>query len=149
MSSLTLKKNHPFDVSYLRQLSISQEDLRLVRPDASFPIKDEEWTSLFAKETYVSFLVYSNDELIGHFGLVENPERRYCIVFVYLSPTHRSGGLAFELMKRAEEYARHEFGANEIFLNVQESNPRAIALYKKCGFTEVFQKGTTIRMEKK
>lgn len=52
---------------------------------------------------------------------------------IFVEPRCRRQGLAGELMKRAEEWAR-ERGARDIWLNVGGGNDKALALYRSQGY---------------
>ena len=58
------------------------------------------------------------------------------IIRFYVDRPWHGQGLAQELMRAAAEHARAA-GARTLWLGVWEQNPRAIAFYRKCGFTEV------------
>jgi len=58
------------------------------------------------------------------------------IVRFYVDRPWHGQGLAQELMRAAAEYAQAA-GARTLWLGVWERNPRAIAFYRKSGFTEV------------
>jgi diamine N-acetyltransferase len=58
------------------------------------------------------------------------------IVRFYVDRPWHGQGLAQELMRTAATHA-HAAGARTLWLGVWERNPRAIAFYRKCGFTEV------------
>jgi ribosomal protein S18 acetylase RimI-like enzyme len=58
------------------------------------------------------------------------------IVRFYVDRPWHGQGLAQELMRAAAEHAEAA-GARTLWLGVWERNPRAIAFYRKCGFTEV------------
>lgn len=49
---------------------------------------------------------------------------------------HRGGGIGTALLGAAEQHAR-ERGLHAVQLSVVDSNPRAEALYRRCGFTTV------------
>jgi ribosomal protein S18 acetylase RimI-like enzyme len=58
------------------------------------------------------------------------------IMRFYIDRPWHGLGLAQALMGAAAEHARAA-GARTLWLGVWERNPRAIAFYRKCGFTEV------------
>jgi diamine N-acetyltransferase len=58
------------------------------------------------------------------------------IVRFYVDRSWHGQGLAQRLMDAAAEHA-HTGGGRTLWLGVWERNPRAIAFYRKCGFTEV------------
>jgi GNAT superfamily N-acetyltransferase len=66
---------------------------------------------------------------------VTGPEPMEIVRFYVDRPWHGQG-LAQELMGAAAAHAQG-VGARTLWLGVWERNPRAIAFYRKCGFTEV------------
>jgi ribosomal protein S18 acetylase RimI-like enzyme len=66
---------------------------------------------------------------------VTGPDPMEIIRFYVDRPWHGQG-LAPELMRAAATHA-HAAGARTLWLGVWERNSRAIAFYRKCGFTEV------------
>lgn len=58
------------------------------------------------------------------------------IIRFYIDRPWHGQGLAQELMRAAAEHAQAA-GSRTLWLGVWERNPRAIAFYRKCGFTEV------------
>ncbi|HEY6940959.1 GNAT family N-acetyltransferase [Dokdonella sp.] len=54
----------------------------------------------------------------------------------YVDRAAHGSGVAQRLMQAVRDIAR-EFGAHALWLGVWEHNPRAIAFYAKCGYTDV------------
>lgn len=54
----------------------------------------------------------------------------------YVARRWHGGGIARPLLARACDAARR-FGGTSVWLKVWERNPRAIAFYSRCGFTDV------------
>lgn len=54
------------------------------------------------------------------------------LVGVYVTPSHRSTGVAGELLATIEEWARVQ--GDFLLLHVHEQNPRAIAFYERSGY---------------
>lgn len=148
MNRLKLKVNSPFDVGPLKELFVLEEEVLFLPPGATYPLGDSEWNALFLDSTNVSLLLYSDESLAGHFGLVPEEHLRFRLVFFYVARKFRGTGVAAEIVERAERFARDTFNARELSLNVQDFNPRAIRLYQRCGFREVSRSGTTIYMAK-
>ncbi len=63
--------------------------------------------------------------------------RKGHIVSLAVLPEARRRGVATELMKRAMEAMKSQYGADEYYLEVRVSNEPAIKLYKKLGFRAV------------
>ena len=89
--------------------------------------------------------VASNQSGVNHVHVCENGSevvavlqwrqlgREAEIFDIAVEPAHRRQGLATLLLKRVLSLAK-ERGAQEIFLEVRESNAAALALYRKFGF---------------
>lgn len=60
-------------------------------------------------------------------------DRHFHIFLLYVDPDHRRQGLATQLMRQAEEWARAR-GDHQLGLQVFQVNTRAIALYQKLGY---------------
>lgn len=58
------------------------------------------------------------------------------IITVAVHPDHRRGGIALHLLSLFEDIARSR-GAGSVFLEVDEANTGAMALYLGVGFSEV------------
>ena len=61
-------------------------------------------------------------------------EQKFYVHQLYIRPRSQGLGLGHRLMACAEERAR-ELGADRIWLGVMVENTRAVAWYKKMGFT--------------
>lgn len=76
--------------------------------------------------------VYSDSESISAFICAEYILDEGCITAVVVSPDARRRGIACSLIKYIERLRQKR----NIYLEVNENNLQAIALYKKCGYTE-------------
>jgi len=69
----------------------------------------------------------------------------------YVGHEYHGAGVA-QLLMDAALAAAHERGASAVWLAVWESNPRAIAFYRKCGFSDVgskvFSLGTDLQSDR-
>ena len=83
---------------------------------------------IIAKEDYISGLIYSTVCL---------DEADICIV--YVKKSERKKGLGSELINKLLTSLK-EKGVKKTFLEVRKSNIPAISLYKKCGFTKLFER---------
>ncbi|WP_166354245.1 GNAT family N-acetyltransferase [Phytoactinopolyspora limicola] len=57
------------------------------------------------------------------------------VIGVYVSPSARGGQVAEKLMTRTVEWAYSDAGADRVRLFVLEDNTRALAFYRRMGFT--------------
>ncbi|MCH5353166.1 MAG: GNAT family N-acetyltransferase [Acutalibacter sp.] len=67
---------------------------------------------------------------------------------LFVRSQYRGQGLSKPLLKTVEAYAREQ-GCNTLFLDTRITLEPAVSLYKKFGFSVVFQQGLYIQMEKK
>ena len=102
-----------------------------------------------ADPSVTTILARADGDLIGY-AQVRRSTPPSCVTQVdpielhrlYLDKRAKGSGLASELMLAVRKAAK-EFGAQHIWLGVWEHNPRAIAFYRKTGFSDV---GSTIYM---
>ena len=102
-----------------------------------------------ANPDVLTLLAQRDDELVG-FAQVRRSPPPPCVAEraaielhrFYLDRRLQGTGLAAQLMQAARDAAR-ELGGRHLWLGVWERNPRAIAFYRKAGFTDV---GSTIYM---
>ncbi|MBQ47018.1 MAG: ribosomal-protein-alanine N-acetyltransferase [Zetaproteobacteria bacterium] len=77
------------------------------------------------------------------------------LLFIYVRPNFRKEGVGHLLMNEFIEWSEHTAKANDIFLEVRESNIAAIQLYKRYNFEKVgvrksyYQDGETAIVMKK
>jgi ribosomal protein S18 acetylase RimI-like enzyme len=57
------------------------------------------------------------------------------VVSVYVAPAHRGSGLATRLLDGVRAWATQEAGLNRLHLFVHEHNDRAMAFYRRYGYT--------------
>ncbi|SEF47239.1 Acetyltransferase (GNAT) family protein [Caloramator fervidus] len=81
------------------------------------------------------FLKY-NDEYIGYGQIINSSEGFYLINFGII-PEFRGKGYAKYFLNQLILKAK-EFGVKDLYLKVENNNEKAINLYKKIGFIEVF-----------
>jgi diamine N-acetyltransferase len=103
----------------------------------------ERQTAELRAERMITLVAEVDEQAAGYAQLgrgaappaVSGPEPMEVIRFYVDRPWH-GRGLAYQLMAAAEDRARAG-GARTLWLGVWERNPRAIAFYRKCGFTDV------------
>jgi len=66
---------------------------------------------------------------------------------LFLEERYRGRGIAGELLKTVENYARKQ-GCRKLFLDTRITLEPAVSLYRAFGFEVVFQQGLYIQMEK-
>lgn len=153
LADIKIRRGRPEDATALARLAalcFSQtfsaenrpEDLRDFLASAygetqqSRELRDPDWITLLA---------YAGSTMVG-FAQVVRHDPPECVqgeaVEVsrfYLEASVLGRGIAPRLMDEVFAAAR-EFGSRKLWLGVWERNPRAIAFYRKCGFTDVGSK---------
>ncbi len=107
----------------------------------------EQQVAELADPRVITILARSNDELVAYAQVRKGPSPS-CVTQespielhrLYVDRRLHGSGLAQKLMAAVHQ-AAHDFGASHIWLGVWEKNPRAIAYYKKAGYSDV---GSTI-----
>ncbi len=147
---MVIVENCPLDTVILERMIRNPEDLNLVWPLAHNPFDHDQWREVLDPgRGIISFWVYEGESLIGHAALdrAEDPHTRV-VRFLYILPEMRNRGMGQKLLDLLEAYARDRLQAKRLILRVRNFNERAIACYRKCGFTEFFREGTLMMMEK-
>jgi ribosomal protein S18 acetylase RimI-like enzyme len=88
-----------------------------------------------ASETSTSFFLWVEGEPCGMVGAFfeQTPPRRAFVCALWIAPPYRGGSHAADLVHTACAWLRQR-GAKEIFAWVADSNPGALAFYRKFGF---------------
>lgn len=143
-------ENIPLDTQVIASLINDHEDLHLVWPKARWPFDHEQWQKVLDPGTgNKSFLVYRDDQLIGHAAIRRSEEPGvYSLNYLYLLPQMRSKGLGQKLVELLEQYAKEKLSAKKLVLVTRTYNPRARQCYWKCGFREYSREVTLVRMAK-
>ena len=66
---------------------------------------------------------------------------------IVITTSMQNKGYGTEALKRSVEYGFNELGLNRIYLGVYVNNPRAIHVYKNCGFKEYGRDDVDVFME--
>jgi len=147
---MRLVENIPLDTQILADLITDRDDLHLVWPNAKWPFDHGQWQKVLDSDSgHKSFLVYEDNELIGHAAIrrMEEPGV-YSLNYLYLLPHMRSRGLGAKMVGLLEQYAKEELSARKLVLVTRTYNPGARKCYSKCGFREYSREVTLIRMSK-
>lgn len=91
--------------------------------------------ALFADPDVTGLIAEVDGAVAGYAKLFHaRAEQKFYVHQLYIRPRSQGLGLGHRLMACAEERAR-ELGADRIWLGVMVENTRAVAWYKKMGFT--------------
>lgn len=96
------------------------------------PWNEAEIVKCIGSDDYVYFKATESGETIGYIGVMPVPPE-YNICNVAVMDSARRKGVATALMAAAEELAAKS-GGGTVYLEVNETNAAAIALYRKRGY---------------
>lgn len=124
-------------------LSIGMKDARTasrIHGEAfARPWGDGEFENLISQPSVFGFIACpegrARDAAAG-FVLCREAAGEAEILSIGISPRHRRAGLGWRLMRSAIQEAERR-GAEEMFLEVDETNAAAVGLYRKLGFVKV------------
>ena len=88
----------------------------------------------FSQKNFYGLKICSGEEIIAYIGASFTPWEGE-IMIVATKPECRKKGYAQKLISSVLDYARLN-GVEKVFLEVRESNDKAISLYKKMGFIQ-------------
>ena len=102
---------------------------------------DGEIGALLAQEPVFGFMARRPGKRArpGGFVLARLVEGEAEILTIAVRPKHRQSGIGWRLMGAVLRHLRSE-GAQSLFLEVDEGNDAALALYRKIGFSKVAER---------
>ncbi len=104
------------------------------------PWSDGEIQALVSQETVFGFVARRTNKgtqsLPGGFVLARLAANEAEILTITVRPKYRQSGIGWRLMGAVLRHLRAE-GAQTLFLEVDEGNEAAVALYQKLGFVQV------------
>jgi ribosomal protein S18 acetylase RimI-like enzyme len=101
------------------------------RPEAHWKSQLAERT---ASRTSAQWVLDAGDRFVGTMSCVRDEMGRVHVVGVYLAPAYRGRGLLRRMLDEVAEWAR-ERGVTTLALEVAKENERAVAAYRRLGFT--------------
>lgn len=84
---------------------------------------------------YFNLAAFSDDTMIG-FYIGEKAGPDFTLMDICVAPEHQGKGIAKQLLSQFIAYSEQQ-NAETLFLEVRESNSRAIKLYESAGFIEM------------
>ncbi len=115
---------------------LKEEDLdevsRIEEETFSTPWSRDSFKDTIDNDNTLYLVAYKDGEVAGYAGLWQSLDEGE-ITNVAIDSRFRRLGIAYKLMNILEEKG-HERGINAFFLEVRESNDKAIKLYEKLGF---------------
>ncbi|MBR5164476.1 MAG: GNAT family N-acetyltransferase [Ruminococcus sp.] len=86
------------------------------------------------EQSYTYLSVYDGGDLCGYIAVKPEQDDRFFLSKLYLRVDKRGQGIARLMLERVFEEAR-KHGKSSVYLTVNKHNDRAIAVYKRTGFT--------------
>ncbi|HJM47298.1 MAG TPA: GNAT family N-acetyltransferase [Candidatus Marinimicrobia bacterium] len=125
------------------------KELHLTNSNMTYPFKFNQWMTLSYKvqntETWVAFL---GEWVVGMISLKQiSEEKRGHLFHLYINKQNRNQGFAQKLIRKIEEEMK-EYNLKILTLNVVPGNSKALALYKKMGFTIIDSNKKKLTMSK-
>lgn len=93
-------------------------------------------TEQIENQHYSYFAVRDNGELCGYIGVKSEDDDRFFLSKLYLHKNYRGKGISSLMLAKVFDEAR-KIGKKRVYLTVNKHNDRAVAVYKKIGFTTV------------
>lgn len=84
---------------------------------------------------YFNLAAFNKNTLVG-FYIGEKAGPDFTLMDICITPSEQGKGIAKQLLSQFIEYGEQQ-NAENLFLEVRESNTRAIALYERAGFIEM------------
>lgn len=84
---------------------------------------------------YFNLAAFNKNTLVG-FYIGEKAGPDFTLMDICVTPSQQGKGIARQLLSQFIEYGEQQ-NAENLFLEVRESNTRAIALYERAGFIEM------------
>jgi len=84
---------------------------------------------------YFNLAAFNKNTLVG-FYIGEKAGPDFTLMDICVTPSQQGKGIARQLLSQFIEYGEQQ-NAENLFLEVRESNTRAIALYERAGFIEI------------
>jgi ribosomal protein S18 acetylase RimI-like enzyme len=111
---------------------------------------DEFWMDRLSKKNVHTIGAYIEEEIVAIIVLVLNVRSKMkhvaTINSLYVKPSYRNQGIAYDLLKYAENIAKIN-GVERLNLSVVDSNTNAIELYQRFGFVNYGIEPDTIKVD--
>ena len=106
-------------------------------PETTMAERFRQWgANTAATETGFAVVRTDDDALIGQVGLKGAPGSRSAEFAIVLGPDYTSQGYGTEACRLMIDFGFGELGLHRIELRTQSYNSRALAAYRRAGFTE-------------
>ena len=136
---IQIRQIKPDEWALLKQVrltALSDAPNAFFRPlDEDKQISDSTWQERAMGHTSFTAVAIDADNPIGiAVGLLDSKNKAQAyLISMWVAPAYRGTGIASSLVELVESWAK-EWGAETLSLGVTQSNARADAFYRKCGF---------------
>ncbi len=134
-------KFQPFDDSHLPELMgwfrNADETRTWGGPPFRFPFTEATFREDAKLSALPTWSLVEDDGTLAAFGQCYLRVERCHFGRLAVSPKQRGRGIGTTLIREQARWGSAEFGVSEFSLFVIASNPRAIALYRRLGFSEM------------
>ena len=132
-----IRRNAPESLRAFAEMNMAWiKDMHVVEPSDQKMFDYPE--IYFAGENSV-FSLYEDGKTAGVCALKKDADGEFELTKMAVDPTFQGRGIGRILMDAVEEYAKHDLGRSRIYLLSNTKNAASIRLYKRCGWTVMFE----------
>ncbi|PJN22503.1 GNAT family N-acetyltransferase [Kitasatospora sp. CB02891] len=107
------------------------------QPDGRLADMFRAWSQNTGTDLGLSVETLDSEDLAGHVTLYgATPKDRCATLAIIIGPPHQDRGLGTDVLRTTIRYGFEELGLHRIELTVNGYNTRALAAYRRAGFTE-------------
>jgi len=134
---MEIKRNDPTALPAFAALNIAWiEDLHYVEPSDQ---KMADHPEMYIEGNNSVFSVHMDGEVAGVCALKQDDEGEFELTKMAVDPKFQGRGIGKILMEEIETYAKEKLGLSRIYLLSNTINAAAIRLYKREGWTVMFE----------
>jgi RimJ/RimL family protein N-acetyltransferase len=141
MAPLTFRELQYDDLPFLNRVR-NEAASEFLHDSRTFPLEQtQQW---FKTLTIPYYLVLRNDIPVGYFRLAKNEKGRM-LIGMDIAEEFRNQGLGYDAYTQFLPQVFDLFNTDRLYLEVLETNARAIHLYKKLGFEELPEESRRVK----
>jgi len=134
---MEIRRNDPRDYRAFAELNIAWiKELHHVEASDQ---KMYDHPEIYAQDGNSIFSIVVEDQVAGVCALKQDDEGQWELTKMAVDENFRGQGIGQKLMDIVESYAKDELGLEKIYLISNTINAAAIRLYKRCGWTVMFE----------
>ena len=134
---MEIRRNDPTALPAFAALNIAWiKDLHHVEPSDQ---KMADHPEIYIEENNSVFSVHIDGDVAGVCALKQDDEGEYELTKMAVDPKFQGRGIGKVLMEEIESYAKNTLGLSRIYLLSNTINAAAIRLYKREGWTVMFE----------